>query len=863
MDPESTDAIVDSRRRHPQRAVIALALGMLAAAALLSVALHDVLWRSSTDNRINPFVLTAVVGIAELCVVHIHLRRETHTYSLREIPFVVGLFLVTPGTLMIAYVVGAVTVLVGRARQTGIKLLFNTSLLTLEVVVGICTYLLLVGRPDLHSPRTWIAAATAAVALDALGGMLVTLAIALHEGGGVDSTTGWLMLTGAIAAVANASFALISVMVLGYSPVAAVLVSVLGATLLVAYRSYASLRRHYSHLVSLRGYTESLGTATALEDVAVAAVRKARDVLEGDRAELWYQPSSEGDGQVLHVTLHGDDVTIERKAARVDDAAALWAQVPPAERSLLVRRGAKDDRSRGLLVHHRCEELVLAWLGNDSDVIGAIIVGDRLSDVATFQDDDRQLLETLAEYTSIALQNGRLVDELQQEANTRQHEALHDSLTALPNRRGFVELADATVSDQRGSFAVLLMDLDHFKDVNDTFGHPAGDRLLVEIAERLNEVTRPHDCVARLGGDEFAIVLTDVDTANLALTEAQRLHDAVARPYKVSGVSVQVDASIGVALSPQHGRDVDALLRCADIAMYAAKDHRSSCRIYDAMDDHHTPERLSLATELKAAIDSGSIALGYQPTMELTTDKVVGVEVLARWDHPTRGVLPPPTYIAVAEQTGLIQQLTQYVLRTALRQRQAWARRGIDLRLSVNVSVNDLESPDFVQETERLVRETNTPPGRLTLEITETQALQRPERIADVLQALRAHGIEIAIDDFGTGFSSLTSLRLLPLDEVKIDGSFIRDMTVNDHDDAIVRSMVELATRLHLRIVAEGVETRETEEALRRIGCNVVQGYLLSRALSPGDLERWLAVHDHERGLVEERRAIAAGMASA
>ena len=314
------------------------------------------------------------------------------------------------------------------------------------------------------------------------------------------------------------------------------------------------------------------------------------------------------------------------------------------------------------------------------------------------------------------------------------------------------------------------------------------------IAQRLYEVTRPHDCVARLGGDEFAIVLTDVDTASLALTEAQRLHDAVARPYQVSGVSVQVDTSIGVALSPQHGprrRRPAPVRRYRDVRGEGSCDRAAAST--DPMDDHHTPERLSLATELKAAIDSGSIALGYQPTKELTTDKVVGVEVLARWDHPTRGVLPPPTYIAVAEQTGLIQQLTQYVLRTALRQRQAWARRGIDLRLSVNVSVNDLESPDFVKETERLVRETNTPPGRLTLEITETQALQRPERIADVLQALRAHGIEIAIDDFGTGFSSLTSLRLLPLDEVKIDGSFIRDMTVNDHDDAIVRSMVELA----------------------------------------------------------------------
>jgi diguanylate cyclase (GGDEF)-like protein len=846
MEHQSTVETAESSRRHPQRSIAALALGMLAAAALLSLALHDLLGRSSTHNRIHPLVLTAIVALAELCAVHIHLRRETHTYSLRGIPFVIGLFLATPGTLMIAYVVGAVAVLIGRARQTGIKLFFNTSLLTVEVIVGICTYLLVVGRTDLHSPRTWIAAALAAVVVDALGGMLVTLAIALHERDGVDNRVGWLVLTGAIAAIANASFALISVMVLGYSPAAAVLLSALGATLFVAYRSYASLRRHYAHLVSLRGYTASLGSAIALEDVALAAARTARDALEAERAELWYR-QADGDDQLLHIALNGANVMVERFAEHDDDAASLWALARSADRGLLARRDAKDERSRALLVEHDCDDLVIAWLRSDRDVTGAILVGDRLSDVATFQDDDRRLLDTFAEYTSIALQNGRLVDELQHEANTRHHEALHDSLTALPNRRGFVELAEARVADERGSFAVLLMDLDHFKDVNDTFGHPAGDRLLVEIAQRLNEVTRPYDCVARLGGDEFAIVLTDVGTATHAFSEAQRLHDAIARPYRVSGVSVQVDASIGVALSPEHGRDVDALLRCADIAMYAAKEHRSSCRIYDPMDDHHTPERLSLATELKAAIEDGSIALGFQPTKELLTDKVVGVEVLARWDHPTRGVLPPPTYIAVAEQTGLIQELTRYVLRTALRQRQAWARRGIDLRMSVNVSVHDLEAPDFVTETERLVRETNTPPGRLTLEITETKAMQRPERIAGVLDALRNRGVEIAIDDFGTGYSSLTSLRSLPLDEVKIDCCFIRDMTVNDHDDAIVRSMIELARRLNLRIVAEGVETLETEQTLRRLGCHVVQGYLLGRAMSPTDLERWLAVHDHER----------------
>jgi diguanylate cyclase (GGDEF)-like protein len=856
MEPERADNLSETPpRRRPQRWVIALAAGMLAAATSLYLAMDDIAWGSSAAGHMNPVVLTALVAVAELCVVHVYLRRETHTYSLREIPFVVGLFMATPGSLLVAYVIGAVAVLVGRARQSGLKLFFNASLLVFEAVVGIATFQVLVGDAQLHSPRSWLAAATAALVLDALGGMLVTVVIALHGGGGEGSAVGWLMLTGAVAAVTNASFALVSVIALSYSPAAAVLLSCLGATLFLAYHSYASLRRHYSHLLLLRGYTESIGNAIAFDDVALAAVRKARELLEADHAELWFCPP-DGSEQVLHIVLHGDDVKIERQQHDAGPTS-LWSQFDPRASSVLVRRGAKDPRSRAWLANHACADLVAASLRTERGVMGAMLVGDRMGDVATFERDDCRLLENLADYTSIALLNGRLVDELQVVADTRRHEALHDSLTGLPNRRGFVERSGAVVAEGHGTYAVLLMDLDHFKDVNDTFGHPSGDRLLVEVAQRLREVTRAPASVARLGGDEFAIVITNVETVEAALTEAERLHAAVARPYEVSRISVQVDASIGVAVSPQHGRDVDTLLRCADIAMYAAKQQRSSCRVYDPMDDHHTPERLALATELKHAIESNAIALGYQPTKDLATGRVVGVEALARWEHPTRGVLPPPTYIAVAEQTGLIQQLTRYVLRTALEQRQSWAERGMDLRVSVNVSVNDLESPGFVSDTARLVRETNTPAGRLTLEITETQAMERPERIADVLEALRCCGVEIAIDDFGTGYSSLTSLRSLPLDEVKIDSSFIRDMTVNNDDDAIVRSMIELARRLNLRIVAEGVETCATEQTLRELGCNLFQGYLLSRALSPSDLERWLENHDQGRDAASPSRFFA------
>jgi diguanylate cyclase (GGDEF)-like protein len=397
---------------------------------------------------------------------------------------------------------------------------------------------------------------------------------------------------------------------------------------------------------------------------------------------------------------------------------------------------------------------------------------------------------------------------------------------------------------RNGSAAILLLDLDGFKEVNDTFGHASGDVVLVDAARRIRGAVTDHATVARLGGDEFAVLLREVRGAADAETVASRVREAVRVPYIVNGVTVHLDVSVGIALFPAHGDDIAHLLRCADVAMYSAKEHRAPSRVYNQDEDPHTPERLALAADLRDAIAQGSFALGYQPTKDLRTGEITGVEALARWEHPTRGFLSPPTYISVAEQSDLICLLTKYILDAALKQRQSWAASGLDLRVAVNVSVHDLSRHGFAPDVERVLDATCTPPGRLVLEITETQALHDPERIAPVLHDLRRRGVVIAIDDFGTGYSSLTSLRSLPIDEIKIDRSFVANMTGNEHDNAIVRSIVELGRRLRLDIVAEGVEDDATEHHLRELGCDLVQGYAISRALPASELAAWVKDHD-------------------
>ena len=417
--------------------------------------------------------------------------------------------------------------------------------------------------------------------------------------------------------------------------------------------------------------------------------------------------------------------------------------------------------------------------------------------------------------------------------------ALHDALTGLPNRTLLHRRAERALRGD-GLCALLLIDLDRFKEVNDTLGHDHGDELLIVVAGRLRAALRRGDTLARLGGDEFAVLLPDVPHRGAVAELAGRLQDELRRPFALRGVAVELAASIGIAFAPDHGSDVGTLVRRADVAMYEAKRGRTGVETYSAERDPYSPDRLALLPELRRAIAGDELVLHYQPKVALSSGAVIGVEALVRWQHPERGLLAPAEFVPLAERTGAVADLTRWVVDAALAQCRAWRDAGIDLPVAVNLAaanIVDVALPDAVGEL--LVRH-GLPGDRLECEISEHTVMADPVRGGEVLGRLRALGVRLSLDDFGTGHSSLAHLKRLPLDEVKIDRSFVAGMTEDENDAVIVRSTIDLARNLGLAVVAEGVESDAIMRELAALRCDVAQGYHVSRPLPADRLAGWL-----------------------
>jgi len=426
-------------------------------------------------------------------------------------------------------------------------------------------------------------------------------------------------------------------------------------------------------------------------------------------------------------------------------------------------------------------------------------------------------------------------------AADREHEALHDGLTGLGNRE-LLRLRARAQEEQDGrghGFALLLVDLDHFKEINDTLGHPVGDDLLREVAARLRSAMRAGDTVCRLGGDEFA-VLVPRDGAVTGLSLAARILAGLEESFVVDGARLDVDASVGVALYPEHGHDIDVLLQRADVALYRAKSERGTACLYDVGADVHSRERLALATDLRDALSAGDLFCVYQPKVDAATGATVGVEALVRWQQTPATVLMPDTFLAVAENTGLVRPLTMAVLDMALADQATWRHAGHELELAVNLSVRHLTDLELPGQVARLLRAHATEPAMLVLEVTETGIMSDPARALAVLDDLRKLGVGLAIDDFGTGYSSLSYLDRMAVDELKIDRSFVTGLADGRGNATIVRSTIELGHSLGLRLVAEGVEDEQSLALVRDWGCDQVQGYVLSRPMPASAIPGWL-----------------------
>ncbi len=434
---------------------------------------------------------------------------------------------------------------------------------------------------------------------------------------------------------------------------------------------------------------------------------------------------------------------------------------------------------------------------------------------------------------------------LREQVLANEHQALHDVLTGLANRALFHDRVQQSVllAEREGmEGAVMIMDLDRFKEINDTLGHPKGDIVLKEVARRLNEALRETDTVARLGGDEFAVLIPHVPDPASVVQVVEKIQEALDRPFVFQGLALDVRASVGISFFPRHGDDVDTLIQRADVAMYLAKASHSRYEIYAAHRDQHSPGRLALLADLRRALDDDEILLHYQPKIDLKTGTVTTVESLVRWNHPARGMIQPADFLPLAEHTGLIEPLTMYVLDRAMKQCAEWLEAGLELTVAVNLSPRnllDLNFPDFIS---RLMHKWGLPPSCLQLEITESSLLSDPIRVRGVLERLSEMSVDISIDDFGTGSSSLAHLRDLPVRELKIDRSFVMNMEADESDAVIVRSTIDLGRNLGLQVVAEGVEDESTWRVVTELGCDMAQGFFRSRPMPPDQIPHFLDV---------------------
>ncbi|MFJ6002301.1 putative bifunctional diguanylate cyclase/phosphodiesterase [Arthrobacter sp. NPDC092385] len=429
-----------------------------------------------------------------------------------------------------------------------------------------------------------------------------------------------------------------------------------------------------------------------------------------------------------------------------------------------------------------------------------------------------------------------------------QHLALHDSLTGLPNRAGLAAILEKNISETLPDMkvAVLFVDLDHFKSVNDSLGHKAGDELLSIVSRRLTSAVRHTGIVARSAGDEF-VVVEHVSALSDATVLAQRLLETLNSSMIIEGLEVICSASIGIALADDRGVDPDVLLRRADIAMYRAKARgRNTWEVHDPAESDPAVNRMRLLGELRHGIEAGQLRVHYQPRINVATGVISGVEALVRWEHPTRGLLQPIDFIDLAEESGLIRDLGARVLDEAIRQGTQWSRLAAvhtPVEIAVNLSARQLIDPQLIGMVEAALARYDFEPNLLTLEITETALMDNPAEAFTVLTALKALGVGLAIDDFGTGYASLTYLKDFPIDELKIDRSFVSGLGSNDGDSAIVASCIQLAHAVGIRAVAEGVETDGQRSTLLSMGCDLAQGYHYSRPLSPEHLTNWITSH--------------------
>ena len=778
-----------------------------------------------------PAVAAAMVG-ASLLTVTFMLRGDTVTLGLAEIPLVVGVVFLSPVGLLLATVTAQFGVSLIK-RRPPFKTVFNVLSFSCAAVAALACYHWVLGDSSAVSLRGWVACAAAVLATDLVTNVTVTTVVAVSGRRWAWSESLTTLRASATSVPVSVVLALTAINAIWANRVAGLLFVGLGFFALAGQRAKTESRRRYANLERLYQFALRTSGVSEVDDVVWSILSEARHVMGSTVAEL-VLPDAEG---CLCYQLDAND----RLACTVSPEPGRVEQMVQANGAGLVA-SHDDPRSEvaTALAERGLHNAVAAPISFGDDLRGVIIVGNRQGPV-TFDAEDLRLFEVLASHSGVAIRGGRLLDRLRREVTAREHEALHDSLTGLANRNLFDRFLQNALAERSVSrvVAVMLMDLDGFKEINDTMGHHVGDCVLGEVASRLMNSISEHGIVARLGGDEFGFVLPDLPNVERVGDLGRAVLAQLDDPVTVDGMALELGASLGVSIAPEHGEDRSVLLRRADVAMYTAKTAGGGIEVYDPSGDRHSTRRLILANELRTAPKTDAIEVWYQPVADVATGSVIGCEALLRWNHSLHGIIPPEEFIPLAEQSGMISELTWWVLELALRQTRQWHDQGWSLGVSVNIAARTLLEVDLLDRLTRMVAAAGVEAQWLTLELTESSIMSDPARSGKVLAALGDFGVRLAIDDFGTGYSSLTRLKQLPIHVVKIDKSFVMSMSVDDGDRAIVRSTIDLARNLGHTVVAEGVEDRATWDQLSALGCDWAQGFYLARPMTAQTFDVW------------------------
>jgi diguanylate cyclase (GGDEF)-like protein len=788
-----------------------------------------------------PWIVMAIgFFAAEAKVMDVHFRREKHSFSLSEVPAVLGFFLLSPVDYFLAMLVGVGAALL-LDRQRPRKLAFNLADSAFLGVVAVSIFYLLRGPGEMPGPREWIAA----FAATGMGAVLSSLTIAtvITQSGGAPQFQKLpeMIQFGGLVAIANTSLALIGVSALWLDPLLLVLLIVPLVTLVVAYRAYLSEREKHERLELLYQSSRILQHSPELDSAIAALLEHAREMFRAERAEVLLRPQDDGvEGLLTSATHDGTGRTMQ--PLLISEAHPLHRAVAEATRAQLYVGAVRD--AGGV------RNAMAVPLPGESRLVGTMLVANRLTEGTTFGDDDLRLLETLANQAAVALENGQLEQSLSELSRLKEelrYQAYHDPLTGLANRSLFVDQVEDALAaaphdgDVPVVPVVLFLDLDNFKDVNDTLGHAAGDRLLVAVAERLRACVRGADVAARLGGDEFAILLYDDPRLANALAVATRVLEAFSVIFPVEGQDLKISASIGIAAGQVRAEHANELLRNADVAMYTAKQAgKSRFSVFEPGMHAAIVARHAMSTDLTRGIVEGEIEVFYQPVFTIATGLPYGAEALARWRHPQRGVLGPDEFIPLAEESGAILELGRAVLFQSCRDAATWrSPTGVPLTVAVNLSSAQLAHDDFVSDLSDILRATGLPASRLVLEMTETVMFHDTHTTIERLSAVRELGARVAIDDFGTGYSSLGYLRRFPVDILKIARDFVAPSSAGPDGWAFASAIIALGRTLGLRIVAEGIEEPAQLSQLRRLGCELGQGFLMARPMPTADVARF------------------------